>query len=83
MRLCLQPLAPPRRDRPVSFDMAPIATAEDVARAGRTLMTRVAEGEMTPGEAGDVMRLFEGLAKTIEVSDLEQQIKALEDGAPR
>ena len=83
MRLCLERLAPPRRDRPVSFDMAPIATAEDVAQAGRALMSRVAEGEMTPTEAGDVMRLFEGLAKTIEISDLEQRIKALEEGGPR
>ena len=83
MRLCLERLAPPRRDRPVSFDMAPIATAEDVAQAGRALMSRVAEGEMTPTEAGEVMRLFEGLAKTIEVSDLEQRIKSLEEGGPR
>ena len=83
MRLCLERLAPPRRDRPVTFDMAPIATAEDVAQAGRDLMTRVAEGEMTPTEAGEVMRLFEGLAKTIEISDLERRIKTLEEGGSR
>ena len=83
MRLCLERLAPPRRDRPVSFDMAPIATVQDIAEAGRALMSRVAQGEMTPTEAGEVMRLFEGLAKTIEISDLERRIKALEEGAPR
>ena len=80
MRLCLERLAPPRRERPVMFDMPPVETAGDVAHAGRALVSRVAEGEMKPTEAGDVLRR---LAKTIEITDLERRIKVLEEGGPR
>jgi hypothetical protein len=83
MRLCLERLVPVRRDRPIMFDMQPIETAEDVASAGRALMSKVAGGEVTPAEAGDVMKLFEGLSRSIEVSDLERRLRALEEGPKR
>ena len=80
MRLCMERLAPPRRDRPIAFEMSTIETAEDVAKAGRALMTGVATGEITPAEAGDIMKLFEGLARTIEISELERRLRVLEEG---
>ena len=83
MKLCIDRLAPPRRDRPIVFEMPTIETAEDVAKAGRALMSGVAEGEITPAEAGDVMKLFEGLARTIEISELERRLRVLEEGMPR
>ena len=83
MRLCMERLAPARRDRPIVFEMPTIETAEDVAKAGRALMSGVAAGEITPAEAGDVMKLFEGLARTIEISELERRLRVLEEGMPR
>lgn len=83
MRLCMDRLAPPRRDRPLVFSVPPIRTAEDVAKAGRGLMNKVAAGEVTPAEAGDVMKLYESLARTIEISELERRLQALEERAPK
>ncbi len=83
MRLCLDRIAPVRRDRPVTFDIPRLNTVDDIASAGRSLMLRVSEGEISPAEAGDVMKLLEGLAKTIEVAELERRLRVLEEGAPR
>lgn len=83
MRLCLERLAPVRRDRPIMFKTPAIATAEDVSKAGRQLMTMVGKGEVTPAEAGDVMKLYEGLSRTIEVAELERRLRVLEEGLPR
>ena len=80
MRLCMERLVPVRRDRPIKFDMPPFETADDVARAGRAIIVKVAAGEITPSEAGDVIKLFDGLARSIEIADLERRLKALEDG---
>lgn len=79
-RLVLERLVPPRRDRAVSFDLPALETAADIARAGRAVMAQVAASEITPAEAADVMKLLEGLARAIEVSDLEQRLKVLEEG---
>ena len=33
LRLCLERIAPPRRDAPVTFDLPPMETARDAAKA--------------------------------------------------
>ena len=76
-------IAPVRRDRPITFSMPPIDTTDDLAKAGRALLGQVAAGEITPAEAGDVMKLFDGLARTIEVAEIERRLRALEEDRAR
>ena len=52
LRLCLDRIAPPRKDSPVSFPLPPILTAADTVQASSSLLAAVAEGEVTPDEAG-------------------------------
>ena len=58
MRLCLDRIAPARKDSPVSFALPPIKTVEDAVTASASLLTAVAEGDVTPDEAGRVMALL-------------------------
>jgi len=84
LRLCLERIAPPRRDAPVTFDLPLMETARDAAKAAGAVLGAVAEGELTPGEGASLMALVEGFRRTLETSELEARVAALEgasDGA--
>lgn len=78
LRLCLDRLAPPRRDAPVSIDLPAVRTAEDAVAASAAVLDAVAAGEVTPDEAGRVMALLTAHRGIVEAGDLERRIAALE-----
>lgn len=78
MRLCLDRIAPPRKDAPISFALPPIKTAADTVTASSALLDAVASGEVTPDEAGRVMALLSAHKALVETGDLESRIEALE-----
>ena len=78
MRLCLERIAPARKDSPVNFDLPSMKTAKDASEAAQAVLQAVSEGELTPLEAATVMALVEGYRKTLETTDLEARITALE-----
>src|SRR5215217_80431 len=78
MRLCLDRLAPPRRDRPVPFALPKLDTVEDAKAAAAAILKAVADGDMTPGEAGELSKLLESYTRVIEVADFEKRLEALE-----
>jgi hypothetical protein len=78
LRLCLERIHPPRKDAPVSFDLPPMNGAEGAAQALGSLLTGVANGDLTPSEAGAIANLVEGYRKTLETMELEERISALE-----
>jgi len=81
LRLCLERIAPPRRDAPVTFALPPMATAADAAKAAAAVLGAVAEGELTPAEGAHVMALIETYRRTLETTELEARVAALEGGA--
>lgn len=78
MRLCLDRIAPPRKDAPISFALPPIQTAADTVTASSALLDAVAAGDVTPDEAGRVMALLTAHKALVETGDLERRIEALE-----
>lgn len=78
LRLCLERIAPPRKDTPVNFDLPPMESARDAAEAAQAVLRAVSEGDLTPLEAAAVMTLVEGYRKTLEATELESRIAALE-----
>ena len=80
LRLCLERIAPPRRDAPVTFDLAPMQSARDAAHAAGAVLAAVAEGELTPTEGAHVMALVETYRRTLETTELEARVVALEGG---
>ena len=78
LRLCLDRLAPPRKDAPVSFALPAIRTAADTVTASAALLDAVATGDVTPDEAGRVMALLTAHKALVETGDLEGRIAALE-----
>ncbi len=78
LRLCLERIAPPRRDTPVTFTLPAMTTARDAAEAAAAILQAVAEGDLTPGEGAAVMALVDGYRRTLEVTELEARVAALE-----
>jgi hypothetical protein len=76
--LCLDRIAPVRKDRPITFALPPIAGASDAAKASAALVAAVSRGEITPSEAVELGRLLETYVKTLEITELEQRLNKLE-----
>jgi hypothetical protein len=82
LRLCLERVLPPRRDRPVAFEMPAIETATDAMNVSTALVQAVGRGELTPAEAGEIGSLIQAHLKVLEVAELERRIAALEQVRP-
>jgi hypothetical protein len=78
LRLCLERIAPPRKDGPVSFYLPPMQSAGDAAKAAGAVLEAVAEGDLTPTEGAHVMGLVNAYRRTLEATELEARLAALE-----
>lgn len=79
LRLCLDRLAPLRRDAPISFDMPPVRSVSDAVEASAAVLAAVAAGEVTPDEGGRVMALLTAHRAITETGNLEARLAALEE----
>ncbi|MCX7298972.1 MAG: hypothetical protein NTX73_01055 [Rhodobacterales bacterium] len=78
LRLCLERIAPPRRDAPVTFTLPPMQSARDAAGAAAAVLGAVANGDLTPTEGAHIMALVEAYRRTLETTELEARVAALE-----
>ena len=78
LRLCLERVIAPRRDRPIKVALPAIETASDAAKALGTIATAVGRGELTPSEATDLATLIERFIKAIETAEIEERLAAIE-----
>ena len=78
LRLCLDRLAPPRKDRPVAFALPAIESTADVVKASAALLQAVASGELTPSEAAELGKLVEAHVRAIEATELQARLERLE-----
>ena len=78
LRLCMDRLAPPRKDRPVMFELPTITCAADAVKASAALVTAVAIGDLTPAEAGELGKLIEAYVRALEATDFAARLENLE-----
>ncbi|MGC2823013.1 MAG: DUF5681 domain-containing protein [Pseudolabrys sp.] len=81
LRLCLDRIIPPRKDRPVSFDMPEIKTPSDALVAATAIIRAVADGALTPSEAAELNKTVDSFTRVAETADLAERIKRLEQMA--
>ncbi|SEK80874.1 hypothetical protein SAMN05443999_102309 [Roseovarius azorensis] len=81
LRLCLERIAPSRRDAPVQFDLPKMQSAADAAKAAGAVLVAVADGDLTPQEGAHIMALVETYRRTLETTELEARLAALEGDA--
>ena len=78
LRLCLDRLAPARKDRPVTFDLPEINTPADAVKAAAALAGAVAAGDLTPSEAAELAKLVESYVKAVEATEILERLQRLE-----
>jgi hypothetical protein len=83
LRLCLERLLPPRKDRPITFDMPQMEGAEDLPQALEAILGAVARGEISPGEGQTLMAMMDVYRKSLETADHEARIRELEEESAR
>jgi len=78
LRLCLDRIAPPRKDSPVTFPLPSMSSAHDAAQAAGAVLEAVSLGDLTPAEGAQIMGLVDSFWRTLEVTELEARVVALE-----
>ena len=78
LRLCLDRIVPPRKDRHVAFALPAMNEPVDAVNGLASIVAAVASGELTPSEASELTKLVEGYARVLETVDHEERLKALE-----
>jgi hypothetical protein len=68
MRLCIERLLPPCRERIVKFILPPIESVSDISAAMRAVTSALAKGDITPGEAATIAGVVETFARAIEAT---------------
>jgi len=68
LRLCIERILPPCRERPVRFALPPIESAGDVSAAMNAVTSALARGNLTPGEAERIAIVVETFARAIDTT---------------
>ena len=79
LRLCLDRIVPPRKDRPLFFEMPCLEKAEDAAKAMAAIAAAVANGSLTLSEAAEVSKIVETFVHALEATELERRLRAVEE----
>src|ERR1700747_3234616 len=74
MRLCMERILAPKRERPITIDLPVIETPSDARKALAVITAELGEGGITLGEATKLIALIDRMVRLIErVAKLEQK----------
>ena len=79
LKLCLERIIPPRRERPVKLGMPPVRGAADLGGTMAAITNAAGQGAITPGEAAELARVVEIFVRAVEASDFEKRLRQLEE----
>lgn len=74
----MERIAPTPKDQPVSFSLPQMNKALDASEAAGSVLNAVSNGELTPIEATCVMGLIDSYRRTLELTEIEERVQALE-----
>ena len=66
LRLCLERILPPRKGRPITFELPQVTNTGDLRAAGLAILKAVSEGGISPDEAVAVASLIKAAREAIE-----------------
>ena len=68
LRLCLDRILPPRRERPLRFALPELRSAEDAGAAMAAILAAVASGNTCLAEAGEFAKLVDAFIRAAEAT---------------
>lgn len=78
LRLCLERIAPVRKDRAIAINMPTVTGVEDHPHAVASIMNAVASGEITPAEGQSLSAVLEQHRRAVETCEIDARLRALE-----
>jgi hypothetical protein len=78
LRLCLERLVPPRKERSFAVDLPAVKDAKDHPGMLAAIFAAVTAGELTVGEAEALSGLLEHHRRAVETGEILSRIEALE-----
>ena len=78
LRLCLDRLIPPRRERPLPPIALPKIAPENVGALARAVLEAAASGQLTAGEAAAFGAILDGYRRSVELDEIGGRLAALE-----
>ena len=79
IRLCMDRLAPVRKDEPVAFELPPIEKPADIVAATASIVAAVAAGELTPSQAAEVSKVIDVHVRALESKGFDERLTKLEN----
>ena len=74
----MERIAPALTDKSVSFTLPKMNDAMDAYKAASSVLPAASEGELTPSEATRVTGLIDSYRRTLELTEIEERLRALE-----
>jgi hypothetical protein len=78
MRLVMERIIAPRRERPLTFDVPRLRSLADISAAYVRIVESLGKGEILPSEASTLAGIIEAARKSIESEQLEARVQELE-----
>jgi hypothetical protein len=77
LRLCLERIAPARKDYPVAIELPEITSATNATEIIAAVLDAVANGSITPSEGGEVAKLVDCFVRAVNLKEIEERITKL------
>jgi Family of unknown function (DUF5681) len=79
IRLCMDRLAPARKDEPVAYELPPIEKPADSVAAPASIVAAVAAGELTPSQAAELCKVIDVYVRALENKGFDERLTKLEN----
>lgn len=81
LRMCLDRIAPARKDRYVPIDLPRLDSAADAVKASAAIVAALSAGELSPSEASELSKLVGNYVAALTAADFEKRLAQLETAA--
>jgi len=73
LKICIDRIFPPRKDRPVTFPLPPITSPRDAADIAAAIAQAVAAGRVTPSEAAEIAKVVDVYVRAYQTAELNER----------
>jgi hypothetical protein len=79
LRLCIDRLVPPCRDRPIHLDLPAGAVDGPLLEASQHVLAAIAAGEITPSEGEALAKVLTAHLQIVSIEDIGRRLKQVEE----
>ena len=79
LRLCLERIIPPRKERCIILNSRPVESAKDLPLQFQDIVLAIAEGRITPAEGESISNVLTGHGQILAIAEFERRLASLEE----